>query len=142
MKVVVSLLMVIALAWLARWLSSDVLNLEATPQVGAVMSVGLLMLGGWLSGKLFERIQLPGITGYAQITQGYTGKDERAYRAKLAADQHYRRNFSLRLDLEILFRTPLWMLRGRGWGWRPREEESPETATQRDERSRAYARFQ
>lgn len=64
MKVIASLIMVIALAWLARWLSADVLTLDAAPQIGAVMSVGLLMLGGWLSGKLFERMQLPGITGY------------------------------------------------------------------------------
>jgi len=74
---------------------------------------------------------LPGITGYAQITQGYTGMDERAYRKKLAADQLYRRNFSLRFDLEILFRTALWMLRGRGWNAQ---------SGQRPEAARAYAR--
>jgi len=57
----------------------------------------------------------PGITGWAQITQGYAGKDEADYAAKLAADLHYTQNVSLRMDLEILFRTCLWMLRGRGW---------------------------
>jgi lipopolysaccharide/colanic/teichoic acid biosynthesis glycosyltransferase len=85
---------------------------------------------------------LPGITGYAQITQGYTGMDEREYTVKLAADQHYRRNFSLLLDLEILLRTPLWMLRGRGWNSRPRQEPSQEDGTPREEGTRAYARVQ
>jgi len=58
---------------------------------------------------------LPGITGYAQITHGYAGMDALAYRRKLVADLYYRDHLSLRLDLEILFRTAVWMLRGRGW---------------------------
>jgi lipopolysaccharide/colanic/teichoic acid biosynthesis glycosyltransferase len=61
---------------------------------------------------------LPGITGYAQITQGYTGMDERAYGEKLAADLHYIEGVSLRSDLSILIRTAAWMLRGRGWRWK------------------------
>ena len=61
---------------------------------------------------------LPGITGYAQITQGYAGMDELAYARKLAADLDYMERMSLRLDLEILFRTAVWMLRGRGWRWK------------------------
>jgi lipopolysaccharide/colanic/teichoic acid biosynthesis glycosyltransferase len=63
---------------------------------------------------------LPGITGLAQVTQGYAGKDERAYALKLAADQHYRRRLTLALDLEILVRTPLWMLGVRGGRRSPR----------------------
>ncbi len=58
---------------------------------------------------------LPGLTGLAQITQGYAERDERAYARKLAADQAYRRRLSLALDLEILLRTVLWVVRGRGW---------------------------
>lgn len=58
---------------------------------------------------------LPGITGYAQITQGYAGMDETAYRRKLSADRYYRDHISLALDLEILARTLVWMLRGKGW---------------------------
>ena len=61
---------------------------------------------------------LPGITGYAQITQGYAGMDERAYAHKLTADLDYMERMSLRLDLEILCRTAIWMLRGRGWRWK------------------------
>jgi len=59
---------------------------------------------------------LPGVTGYAQVTHGYAPRDPAAYARKLWADQHYRRNLSLGLDLAILARTLLWMVRGRGWG--------------------------
>ncbi len=59
---------------------------------------------------------LPGVTGYAQVTHGYAHKDAAAYARKLWADQHYRRNVSLSLDLSILLRTLIWMVRGRGWG--------------------------
>lgn len=60
----------------------------------------------------------PGITGYAQITQGYTGRDVKAYREKLEKSEWYRARMSLRLDLEILLRTAVWMVRGRGWDWK------------------------
>ena len=60
----------------------------------------------------------PGITGLAQITQGYAGRCPRAYRRKLSADERYRRTLSFAGDLSILARTVAWMLRGRGWGWR------------------------
>ncbi len=70
-----------------------------------------------------RNVVLPGITGLAQITQGYTGMDEDAYGLKLSADRYYCQHLSLRLDLEILFRTGLWMIRGRGWRWQgPRRE--------------------
>jgi len=59
----------------------------------------------------------PGITGLAQITQGYTGKCVEAYAEKLRADEDYRDRFCLWLDIEILARTVVWMLRGRGWRW-------------------------
>ncbi len=59
----------------------------------------------------------PGITGLAQITQGYTGQCAKAYAEKLAADELYREKLSARTDLAILFRTVLWMARGKGWKW-------------------------
>ena len=64
-----------------------------------------------------ERLCLrPGLTGYAQITQGYTDdRDERAYREKLVLNRRYREELSLGLDCAILLRTAFWMLRGRGW---------------------------
>ncbi|MBK7874829.1 MAG: sugar transferase [Planctomycetes bacterium] len=60
----------------------------------------------------------PGITGYAQITQGYTGRSVEAYAEKLAINDHYLGRLSLATDLGILARTALWMVRGRGWQWR------------------------
>ena len=62
-----------------------------------------------------RNVLAPGITGFAQITHGYAGMDPVAYRQKLADDLYYKENLSLRLDLEILLRTAVWMLRGRGW---------------------------
>lgn len=59
----------------------------------------------------------PGITGIAQITQGYTGHDLEAYAKKLEINRGYLRSVSLRLDVEIVLRTVVWMLRGKGWDW-------------------------
>lgn len=64
---------------------------------------------------------VPGITGYAQITQGYAGKDDAAYAKKLAGDELYRRRLSFFLDLVILMRTGAWMIRGRGWRFSPQK---------------------
>ena len=63
---------------------------------------------------------LPGVTGLAQVIQGYASRDEAQYRRKLALDRRYIERRSLRLDLEILLRTALWMARGRGWQQVPR----------------------
>lgn len=62
----------------------------------------------------------PGLTGLAQITQGYTGRDVESYQAKLELCERYRREISFATDLEILARTAVWMLRGRGWSWNRR----------------------
>ena len=65
-----------------------------------------------------ERLVIkPGLTGRAQITQGYTGRDVDAYTEKLRINRAYLSDLSLRGDLEIVARTALWMLRGRGWSW-------------------------
>lgn len=60
----------------------------------------------------------PGLTGYAQITQGYTGRSIEAYSEKLDINERYRENYSLALDLEILARTAVWLLCCRGWNWK------------------------
>jgi len=67
----------------------------------------------------FERrlVLRPGITGLAQITQGYAGQCPDAYAKKLAGDDRYRAGLSFWLELSILVRTAVWMLRGRGWNW-------------------------
>ena len=95
----------------------------------------MLEIHAW-AGKCVPRFHernalLPGVTGLAQVTQGYAEMDARAYARKLAADQHYRRRLSLALDLEILARTALWMVRARGWRRRarPAQVTSSPTAT-------------
>lgn len=60
----------------------------------------------------------PGLTGLAQIVQGYAGRDVNAYRTKLELNDQYREQLSFRLDLVILCRTVLWILRGKGWDWK------------------------
>ena len=55
----------------------------------------------------------PGVTGWAQVSFPYAGSIEDSYE-KLQYDLYYARNASLVLDLQILFRTALVMLTGRG----------------------------
>lgn len=59
----------------------------------------------------------PGITGRAQITQGYTGRCVEAYAEKLAINRAYLDELSFGADVEILARTVVWMACGRGWSW-------------------------
>ncbi|HED64203.1 MAG TPA: sugar transferase [Planctomycetes bacterium] len=60
----------------------------------------------------------PGITGWAQITQGYArAGNEAAYREKSRRNEDYLEHVSFLGDLGILVRTGLWMLRRRGWRW-------------------------
>lgn len=63
----------------------------------------------------------PGITGLAQVTQGYTGRDIGAYTEKLAINRAYLERMSFAFDLQILARTCLWMLRGKGWDWQQQQ---------------------
>ena len=53
---------------------------------------------------------VPGLTGWAQIN----GRDELPIRIKAHLDAYYLKNQSLWLDLKILVRTPLLVLRGEG----------------------------
>jgi lipopolysaccharide/colanic/teichoic acid biosynthesis glycosyltransferase len=52
----------------------------------------------------------PGITGYWQVN----GRQEVAYQERVAMDVHYIENWSLWLDLKILFLTPLKVLKREG----------------------------
>ena len=60
----------------------------------------------------------PGLTGLAQITQGYTDRESEAYREKHHINERYRKELSLALDLTIVARTVVWVLTGSGWRWR------------------------
>jgi len=63
-----------------------------------------------------ERLAIrPGLTGLAQITQGYTGNDAVAYAEKLEINREYLRSMSFASDISIVARTTVWMLCGRGW---------------------------
>ncbi len=63
-----------------------------------------------------ERLAIrPGLTGLAQITQGYTGNDVAAYAEKLRINREYLRTLSFAGDARIVVGTIAWMLRGRGW---------------------------
>jgi lipopolysaccharide/colanic/teichoic acid biosynthesis glycosyltransferase len=109
-----------------RWLRNT--HLDELPQLfnvlrGEMDFIGprpeMIAIDAWACERIpgfRERNALrPGITGLAQVTHGYAGMDVRAYRRKLAADLWYREHLSLSLDLSILARTAVWMLRGRGW---------------------------
>jgi lipopolysaccharide/colanic/teichoic acid biosynthesis glycosyltransferase len=65
----------------------------------------------------FERrlVLRPGITGRAQIRNGYAGHDVKMYRQKFEEDELYLKHYSLLSDLAILVKTPVWMLGMRGW---------------------------
>lgn len=55
----------------------------------------------------------PGLTGWAQVRQGYAASIDDT-RAKLECDIYYAKNLSLRLDLSILIRTIPVIVTGRG----------------------------
>ncbi len=74
---------------------------------------------GW---KSRDRRLRPGVTGLAQITQGYVGCDATGYARKLELNEDYLATLSLRGDLRIVLGTLLWMLRGRGWQWNASEK--------------------
>lgn len=61
----------------------------------------------------------PGVAGFAQITQGYTGRSVEAYAQKLEINMEYAEQMSFLFDVQILLRTIHWMSCGKGWMWTP-----------------------
>ena len=61
----------------------------------------------------FRHLVKPGITGWAQVNYGYGESDEDAIE-KLKYDLYYIRNYSLKLDLMIVFKTAFTVLFGKG----------------------------
>ena len=108
-------------------------HLDELPQFLNVLRGEMCLIGprpemasieGWAADVLprfSERLVLsPGITGWAQITQGYAADgDDRAYQRKLVMNRVYRSRLTFRTDVAILVRTALWMVLRRGW--RPAE---------------------
>ncbi len=64
MKELFSLAGMLLLATLVKYFSHPSMMGESAQPTRAVMLIGLLLLGGWMSGKLAERVQVPAITGY------------------------------------------------------------------------------
>src|SRR5262249_26249753 len=61
------------------------------------------------AGWIFRSVK-PGLTGYWQIQ----GRQEVSYESRIALDLFYVRNWSLMLDLKIILKTPLRVIRGAG----------------------------
>lgn len=114
--------------WLGRFLRNS--HLDELPQILNILRGEMCFIGPrpemveieqWaaehVEGFSNRLVLTPGITGYAQITQGYTGRQVEAYAEKLALNELYRRELSLKTDLAILARTAVWMVRGKGWRW-------------------------
>lgn len=64
---------------------------------------------------IYRHVVRPGITGWAQVMQGYTS-DADATRVKIQHDFYYIKHFSLWLDILIVFKTVRIVLTG--WGAR------------------------
>lgn len=54
----------------------------------------------------------PGVTGHAQLKQGYAMDTVLDTREKLSYDLYYLCNFSMRMDIQLLIRTFLFLIRG------------------------------
>lgn len=61
----------------------------------------------------YRHVVRPGISGWAQVTQGYAANEDET-RIKLEHDFYYIKNFSLWLDILIVFKTIRTMLTGFG----------------------------
>jgi lipopolysaccharide/colanic/teichoic acid biosynthesis glycosyltransferase len=95
-------------------------SLDELPQlfnvlIGRMSLVGPRMITAPELEKYGEQQQLlltvkPGITGYWQVH----GRQEVSYTERVRMDMEYIRNWSLRLDFELLMRTPGRVIRGRG----------------------------
>ncbi len=129
-----------------RWLRST--HLDELPQIvnvlrGEMSFMGprpeLVELEEWAGAQVpgfIERLAIkPGITGLAQVTQGYTPRDVGEYQIRFALCRRYLRSYSLAIDLAILLRTALWMVRGRGWNWKRGEAKAALHAAARNGRA-------
>ncbi len=115
--------------WFGRLLRNS--HLDELPQLLNVLLGDMALVGprpemvsieAWAGQALpafSERLVLrPGLTGLAQITQGYAlDGDQDAYGEKHEFNRAYLRSISFLGDLSILVQTLVWMLRRRGWSW-------------------------
>lgn len=105
-----------------RWLRDT--HLDELPQLWNVLVGDMDLVGPrpemvavhrWAESEIPEfserDIVRPGLTGLAQITLGYAGRDVEAYRAKLEVDLEYLARPSLWRDLALVGRTGWWLFR-------------------------------
>jgi len=124
-------------------------HLDELPQVWNVLRGEMNLIGprpemlevhDWAATHVpgFERrlVVRPGLTGWAQVTQGYTGQSAQDYAEKLRRDEDYIAAQRLGTDLRILVRTVWWMLRGDGKRW-AQGDESQRAKRAADERRAA-----
>ncbi len=100
-------------------LRGDMAFIGPRPEMVSLHKWACNMLPGFES-RLILR---PGITGLAQVTQGYANQGVKAYAQKLSIDQDYIMRRSFAFDLHILAMTGVWMLRGKGWQWKDQQGE-------------------
>ncbi|MEM7516832.1 MAG: sugar transferase, partial [Planctomycetota bacterium] len=81
----------------------------------------MIEIEAWASEHILdfsERLQIrPGISGLAQITQGYTPKDVAAYQRKLDINLEYLERLSFWTDVRVFCGTIVWVLGRKGWKW-------------------------
>lgn len=129
---------------LGRFLRNS--HLDELPQLFNVLRSDMALIGPrpemadieqWAEGEIpgfGSRLCVrPGITGWAQVRQGYTGRDVAAYERKFELGLEYAGHLTLGRDLCILCLTARDMLGLRGWRWRKdaqraRDEGSNQTA--------------
>jgi len=112
-----------------RFLRSS--HLDELPQILNILNGDMALIGprpemveieAWagehVPGFSKRLVICPGLTGLAQITQGYTGHDAGAYAQKLEINCDYLERMSFATDVKVVAKTIVWMARGRGWAWR------------------------
>ncbi|MEQ1895488.1 MAG: sugar transferase [Planctomycetota bacterium] len=65
-------------------------------------------------GFYLRNVVRPGLSGLAQVTQGYAEPEVSAYEEKLRLDRRYLERPTLAADVALLARTLAWVLRARG----------------------------
>jgi lipopolysaccharide/colanic/teichoic acid biosynthesis glycosyltransferase len=102
-------------------------RLDELPQLFNVLKGDMAMIGPRPERPVFhEKIEVslpafgrrlevrPGITGLAQVSNGYVGSDIKGHQAKLEADLHYIRDLSVWTDVKIAAKTVGCVVRGEG----------------------------